>query len=428
MKQQGFSSRQVVRTAERFFRSLGFRELPPTFWNSSLFDQPLPPREAVCHASAWDFTSGVADDVRLKMCVDISEEDLVTAHHELGHIYYYLAYQQQPLPFRTGANDGFHEGIGDTLALSCNSAYLRQIGILPPEPSPDPKLELQTRVNHLMKMALDKIAFLPFGFAVDAYRCSASITVPIAPLSPTSRWSIFNGSVSPSSYTSSWWKLRQQFQGIAPAVPRSDPLDFDAGAKYHVAANVPYMRYFLAHILQFQFHAALCEASGHPAAVFHPVLLISMCDVGHSGPLDECSVYGSAAAGQVLQQMLRSGASLPWQDVLRAMTGNASMSTRPLLRYFQPLHDFLYRQNRLQPTAIGWGDDFYISTQSSPASAQSSGSSAGSVVLGIALALIILWIAFQTRRQMRMRHSPIVCFEDINDFGFSSAGHGFHQI
>jgi peptidyl-dipeptidase A len=179
MKQKGFTSRQVVRTAERFFRSLGMRELPPSFWNSSLFDQPLPPREAVCHASAWDFTNGAVDDARLKMCVEITEEDLVTAHHELGHIYYFLAYKEQPFPFRTGANDGFHEGIGDTLALSCTTAYLRQIGILPPALSPDPKLELQARVNSLMKMALDKIAFLPFGFAVDAYRCSTPVAVSV---------------------------------------------------------------------------------------------------------------------------------------------------------------------------------------------------------------------------------------------------------
>jgi peptidyl-dipeptidase A len=175
MKQKGFTSRQVIRTAEHFFRSLGMRELPPSFWKSSLFDEPPPPREAVCHASAWDFTNGASDDVRLKMCVEITEEDLVTAHHELGHLYYFLAYKEQPLPFRTGANDGFHEGIGDTLALSCNAAYLRQIGILPPAPS-DPTLELQGRVNSLMKMALDKVAFLPFGFAVDAYRCKTSQT------------------------------------------------------------------------------------------------------------------------------------------------------------------------------------------------------------------------------------------------------------
>ncbi len=171
MKQKGFTSRKVVRTAERFFRSLGMRELPPSFWNLSLFDEPPPPREAVCHASAWDFTNGAMDDVRLKMCVEISEEDLVTAHHELGHLYYFLAYKEQPFPFRTGANDGFHEGIGDTLALSCNAAYLSQIGILPPAPNPDPTAELQGRINSLMKMALDKVAFLPFGFAVDAYRC-----------------------------------------------------------------------------------------------------------------------------------------------------------------------------------------------------------------------------------------------------------------
>jgi peptidyl-dipeptidase A len=243
MKQKGFTSRQVVRTAERFFRSLGMRELPPSFWNSSLFDEPPPPREAVCHASAWDFTNGASDDVRLKMCVEITEEDLITAHHELGHLYYFLAYKEQPLPFRTGANDGFHEGIGDTLALSCNAAYLRQIGILPPAPI-DPTLELQGRVNSLMKMALDKVAFLPFGFAVDAYRCSTSTFIygrvrrrnsccaSSASRHPSVlRWSVFNGSVPPSSYTAGWWKLRQQFQGIAPPVPRSDPVDFDAGAK-----------------------------------------------------------------------------------------------------------------------------------------------------------------------------------------------------
>ena len=199
---------------------------------------------------------------------------------------------------------------------------------------------------------------------------------------------------------------------------------------YHVPANVPYMRYFIAHVLQFQFHAVLCDASGSLSSCI--TFQTSPISLGHTGPLDSCNVYGSVAAGDILQQMLRSGASLPWQDVLRAMTGSSSMSTRPLLRYFKPLYDFLYRHNRLQPTAIGWGDDFYISSTSSSASqslsSDFSSSVAGAVTFGLALALIILWVAYKTRRQIRMRQRPILEFEDMNEFGYSLAGRSFNQI
>jgi peptidyl-dipeptidase A len=298
---------QMVRYGERFFTSLGFDPLPKTFWERSLFVKPRD-REVVCHASAWDIDS--VDDLRIKVCIDITEEYFGVIHHELGHNFYQRAYSKQPFLFRDSANDGFHEALGDTIALSVTPEYLVKIGLL--DKAPDPSKD----IGLLLRKALDKIAFLPFGLLIDQWR-----------------WKVFSGEVPPERYNEAWWQLRLKYQGVAPPVARSEQ-DFDPGAKYHVAANVPYMRYFLADILQFQFHRALARAAG--------------C----TQPLHRCSIYDSKEAGRRLNAMLEMGESRPWPDALEALTGQRQMDATAIRDYFAPLEKWLDEQNRGKP--LGW--------------------------------------------------------------------------
>jgi len=295
----------MVRQAEAFFVSLGLDPLPKTFWERSMFTRPRD-RDVVCHASAWDIDW--KEDLRIKMCIEITGEDFTTVHHELGHNYYQRAYMHQPPLFADSANDGFHEALGDTIALSVTPSYLVRIGYLDKAP-PD-------NLNPLMMRALDKIAFLPFGLLVDKWR-----------------FDVFAGRVKPDQYNQHWWKLRTQYQGVAPPVARSEK-DFDPGAKYHVAGNVPYTRYFLATILQFQFHRALCK------------------EAGHTGPLHTCSIYGSSEAGRRLNEMMKMGLEQPWPEALEALTGEKQMDATAIIDYFQPLLDWLKEQNK--DATCGW--------------------------------------------------------------------------
>jgi peptidyl-dipeptidase A len=307
LKKKNNDWKQMVKYGEGFFVSLGFDPLPPTFWERSLFLKPAD-REVVCHASAWDIDS--LSDVRLKMCIQITGEDFLTIHHELGHNFYQRAYNKQPPAFRDSANDGFHEAIGDTIALSVTPEYLVKLGLL--DQAPDTSKD----IGLLMHRALDKIAFLPFGLVIDQWR-----------------WKVFSGEIPPEKYNQTWWQLRLKYQGVAPPPGRSEA-DFDPGAKYHVAANVPYMRYFLADILQFQFHRALAQAAG--------------C----TGPLNRCSVYGNRAAGARLNAMLEMGQSRPWQEALEKIAGTREMDASAIRDYFAPLQKWLDEQNRGKP--VGW--------------------------------------------------------------------------
>lgn len=301
LRAKGVDAKEMVRYGERFFTSLGFDPLPQSFWERSLFTKPED-REVECHASAWDID--YKDDLRIKMCIDITGEDFITVHHELGHNFYQRAYNHLPTLFRNSANDGFHEGIGDTVALSITPEYLVQVGLLDRLPPVEDDLGL------LLRTALDKIAFLPFGLLVDQWR-----------------WQVFSEDVRPEAYNAAWWRLREKYQGVRAPLARSEQ-DFDPGAKYHVPANVPYTRYFLAHILQFQFHRALCAAADY------------------QGPLHRCSIYGNQEAGQRLRKMLEMGASAPWPDALEALTGQRSMDASAILDYFAPLKRWLDEQNR----------------------------------------------------------------------------------
>jgi peptidyl-dipeptidase A len=297
----------MVRYGEGFFTSLGFDPLPKTFWERSLFVKPRD-RDVVCHPSAWDIDA--VDDLRLKMCIDITAESFTTIHHELGHNFYQRAYNRQPYFFRDSANDGFHEAIGDTIALSVTPEYLVKLGFL--DKAPDASKD----IGLLLTRALDKIAFLPFGLLIDQWR-----------------WKVFSGEITPADYNRTWWELRRKYQGVVPQEPRTEQ-DFDAAAKYHVSAGVPYSRYFLADILQFQFHRGLASAAG--------------C----TGPLHRCSIYGNKDAGARLAKMLAMGCSKPWPEALAVITGENKMDASAIRDYFAPLQKWLDEQNKGKP--VGW--------------------------------------------------------------------------
>ena len=302
IEQKGLDEIQMVRTGEQFFSSLGFAPLPGTFWERSQFVKPRD-REVVCHASAWDVDN--VDDLRIKMCIKKNADDFVTIHHELGHNYYQRAYNKQDYLYLNGANDGFHEAIGDMVALSITPEYLVQIDMLQPNQVPGTDKD----IGLLLRQALDKVAFLPFGLMVDRYR-----------------WGLFDGSIPAGELNKGWNDLRLEYQGIVPPVER-DETKFDAGAKYHVPGNVPYTRYFLARILQFQFFKAACDQAGW------------------DGPLHRCSFYGNEEVGKNLNAMLEMGASKPWPDALEAFTGERQMSGEAMVEYFAPLKAWLDEQN-----------------------------------------------------------------------------------
>ena len=300
LEQRKVGAQEIVRYGERFFTSLGFDPLPQSFWDRSLFVKPRD-REVVCHASAWDLSP---TDLRIKMCTEPTSEDFGTVHHELGHIFYYQAYADQPFLYRSGANDGFHEAIGDAIALSITPSYLKQLGFIRNEPPPAADIAL------LLQDALDGIAFLPWGLLVDKWR-----------------WDVFAGKTSPADFNKAWWALRERYQGVSAPVSRSEA-DFDPGAKYHIPANVPYMRYFLARILQYQFHRALCQTAGN------------------TGPLNRCSIFGNKAAGDRLRRTLALGQSRPWPEAMEAMTGQREMDATAIIDYYAPLKQWLDQQNR----------------------------------------------------------------------------------
>ncbi len=309
LKAKGYDPVRMVRQAEGFYSSLGFAPLPQTFWQRSQFVKPAD-REVICHASAWDIDA--KDDIRVKTCLKVNADDFVTIHHELGHNYYQRAYKDQPFLYENGANDGFHEAIGDFVALSITPDYLVQIGLLDRARVPTPDKD----IGLLLRQAMDKVAFLPFGLMVDKWR-----------------WGVFSGAIKPGGYQAGWDALRLKYQGIKPPVAR-DETRFDPGAKYHIASQTPYARYFLARVLQFQFYKAACAQAGW------------------TGPLHRCSFYGNKAVGAKLNAMLSLGQSKPWPDALQVMTGSPQMSGAALVEYFAPLKRWLDEQNRGHPA--GW--------------------------------------------------------------------------
>ncbi len=300
---------KMTKLAESFYVDLGMPKLPETFWARSMLIQPRD-RDVVCHASAWPMDT-VGDDVRIKMCIKPNEEELTTIYHELGHVYYYLLYKDQQPVFQNGAHDGFHEAIGDTIVLSMTPEYLASIGLVD-----KPVVSQEAVINSQMRMALAKVAFLPFGLMIDRWR-----------------WGVFDGTITPENYNAAWWELKAKYQGVAPVTPRGEEF-FDPGAKYHVPGNTPYTRYFLSHVLQFQFYKALCD------------------EAGHTGPLYTCSFANNPEAGRKYMAMLERGASQPWQQTLKELTGGETMDASAVLEYFAPLQTWLVEQNKGQ--TCGW--------------------------------------------------------------------------
>nr|QNF22884.1 putative angiotensin converting enzyme precursor [Lycosa tarantula] len=321
MLRQNYTVQKMFEMGEEFFTSLGLKPMPEYFWTSSMFERPIG-REVICHASAWDFCAH--DDVRIKMCTVVNNEDFITVHHEMGHIQYYLQYGHLPIMYRDGANPGFHEAIGDTLALSAGSSkHLNKLRLLPNYID-----DYGSKINSLFAMAASKIMFLPFSYVTDLWR-----------------WKIFKGEITEKNYNSEWWKLRKEYQGIEPAVSRSE-IDFDPGAKYHIANGVEYLRYFVSHIIQFQFHKALCLEAGQYE------------ENNPDKPLHECDIYGSKEAGTLMRKMLMMGSSKPWPEAMSVITKGATnkMDAGPMLEYFKPLEEFLKEENRKNNEFIGWRD------------------------------------------------------------------------
>ncbi|XP_067869242.1 angiotensin-converting enzyme [Heterodontus francisci] len=314
MVEKKWNATHMFKVSEEFFTSLGLIKMPQEFWDYSMLEKPEDGREVVCHASAWDFYN--RKDFRIKQCTTVTMEQLFTVHHEMGHVEYYLQYQDQPVSFRGGANPGFHEAVGDVMALSVSTPkHLKEIGLLE-----NVENDNETDINYLLKMALQKIAFLPFGYLIDQWR-----------------WGVFSGRISPKNYNYEWWYLRTKYQGICPPVPRNET-NFDPGAKYHIPANTPYIRYFVSFILQFQFHKALCNAAGQ------------------NGSLHKCDIYKSADAGKILSKALSAGSSKAWQDILQEVTGSNEMNASALLEYFEPITLWLQAENRKNNEELGWPD------------------------------------------------------------------------
>ncbi|KAF6092032.1 angiotensin I converting enzyme [Phyllostomus discolor] len=312
MIKQGWTPRRMFEEANNFFTSLGLLSVPPEFWNKSMLEKPTDGREVVCHASAWDFYNG--KDFRIKQCTTVNMEDLVVAHHEMGHIQYFMQYKDLPVTFQEGANPGFHEAIGDVLALSVSTPkHLHTINLLSSDGG-----SYEQDINFLMKIALDKIAFIPFSYLVDQWR-----------------WRVFDGSITKENYNQEWWSLRLKYQGLCPPVARSQG-DFDPGAKFHISSNVPYIRYFVGFIIQFQFHEALCQAAGH------------------KGPLHQCDIYQSKEAGKRLADAMKLGYSEPWPEAMRLITGQPNMSAAAMMNYFKPLLDWLLTENGRHGEMLGW--------------------------------------------------------------------------
>uniref|UniRef100_A0A3B3BGN1 Angiotensin-converting enzyme n=1 Tax=Oryzias melastigma TaxID=30732 RepID=A0A3B3BGN1_ORYME len=311
----GYNATHMFRVAEEFFTSLGLMEMPKEFWEGSMIVKP-DDRDVVCHASAWDFYN--RKDFRIKQCTKVTTEDFFTVHHEMGHIQYFLQYKNQPVGFRGGANPGFHEAIGDVIFLSVSTPkHLQTINLLE-----SGNADEETDLNHLLKMALDKIAFLPSGYLIDLWR-----------------WEVFGGSTPPERYNADWWYLRTKYQGICPPIRRTED-DFDPGAKFHIPNNTPYIRYFVSFILQFQLHEKLCEAANH------------------TGPLHTCDIYRSKEAGAILKKLLESGSSRPWPELLQEATGTNQIDASSLMRYFEPLMKWLEKQNVNE--TLGWPDFMWV--------------------------------------------------------------------
>ncbi|XP_055638227.1 angiotensin-converting enzyme-like [Toxorhynchites rutilus septentrionalis] len=320
MVKQGYNPTKMFQMGDEFFVSLNMTKLPQTFWEKSILEKPTDGRELVCHASAWDFYK--KDDVRIKQCTRVTMEDFFTVHHELGHVQYFLQYQHQPSVYREGANPGFHEAVGDVLSLSVSTPkHLERVGLLK-----DFVMDDEAKINQFYRAGLAKLVFLPFAYTIDKYR-----------------WGVFRGDIHPAEYNCKFWEMRTKYSGIEPPVVRSEK-DFDAAAKYHISADVEYLRYVVSYIVQFQFHRSACMLAGE------------YVKGDPEKTLNNCDIYQSAAAGNAIKRMLAMGSSRPWPEAMEALTGKKWMSAEALLEYFQELYTWLVEENKRLGAPIGWDE------------------------------------------------------------------------
>jgi peptidyl-dipeptidase A len=297
----------IVRQAERFYVSLGLPTLPATFWErSDLYELPADsPRRKNTHASAWHID--LDQDVRSLMSVKPNFSWFTTAHHELGHVYYYLAYSNPGVPFvlRAGANRAFHEGIGTLIELASNQPpYLREAGLLPADRQID-------QVQWLLSQALvGPVVFIPFACGTMTHF----------------EHDLYEEDLPPSEWNARWWTYAALHQGLAPPGPRGADA-CDAATKSHINDDpAQYYDYAISNVILHQLHDHICR-------------VILKCDP------HQANYHGNREVGAYLRAILEPGATRDWRALIEEATGEP-LSARAMLAYFAPLQAWLAEQNR----------------------------------------------------------------------------------
>ncbi|NWI33356.1 ACE2 enzyme, partial [Sula dactylatra] len=314
MVQKKWDAIRIFKAAEAFFFSIGLEKMTEGFWNNSMLTEPTDNRKVVCHPTAWDLGK---KDYRIKMCTKVTMDDFLTAHHEMGHIEYDMAYSKQPFLLRGGANEGFHEAVGEIMSLSAATPqHLKSLDLLEPTFQEDE----ETEINFLLKQALTIVGTMPFTYMLEKWR-----------------WMVFRGEITKQEWMKRWWEMKREIVGVVEPVPH-DETYCDPAVLFHVANDYSFIRYYTRTIYQFQFQEALCKAANH------------------TGPLHTCDITNSKAAGQKLRQLLEFGRSKPWTQALENVTTDKHMNAMPLLHYFEPLYKWLQKNN--SGRYIGWKTDW----------------------------------------------------------------------
>lgn len=303
---KNYSAEWVVKKGEEFYVSLGFPNLPQSFWNlSSLY--PVSPDSGFkknTHASAWhmDFDK----DVRSLMSVIPNTRWWSTSLHELGHIYYYISYSNPNVPIilREGANRGFHEAIGSMIGLaSLQSPFLKEMGLM----NQDYKID---NTQALLNEALDYIPFIPW---------SAGVMTEF-------EYELYSKNLPEDQFNKMWWELVKKYQGIISPNERGE-MYCDAATKTHINDDAgQYYDYAIANVLLFQFHTYIASKilKQDPYAT---------------------NYYGSKEVGKWMYDVLSPGATVDWRELLKESTGS-EMSAKALVDYFEPLMKWLKEENK----------------------------------------------------------------------------------
>ncbi|KAG9486097.1 hypothetical protein GDO78_008918, partial [Eleutherodactylus coqui] len=307
---------RMFKEAEKFFESVNLFRLNDNFWNNSMLQEPSDGRKVVCHPTAWDMGM---NDFRIKMCSKVNMEDFLTVHHEMGHIQYDMAYHHLPMLLRSGANEGFHEAVGEIMSLSAATPeHLKSLQLLP---SSFIETE-ETKINFLLRQALTIVGTLPFTYMLELWR-----------------WRVFSGEIPKDKWMQTWWDMKREMVGVVEPVGHDESY-CDPAALFHVANDYSFIRYYTRTIYQFQFQDALCKIANR------------------SNPLYSCDITNSTAAGDKLRSMLELGNSKPWTEALKSITGGTKIDVQPLLNYFEPLHTWLRNNNTAKNRTVGWNTDW----------------------------------------------------------------------